>query len=65
MSEHEPMTISCDECAEHGTPACDDCLVTLQNVRVCAACKGEVLRDVISGADMEKLPLARLGPRYL
>jgi hypothetical protein len=23
-----PITISCDDCAMQGTPACDDCVVT-------------------------------------
>ncbi|MBV8983008.1 MAG: hypothetical protein JOZ68_15455 [Acidimicrobiia bacterium] len=28
MTEHQPMTISCDECTMQHTTACDDCVVT-------------------------------------
>ena len=28
MSEHQPMTISCDDCTMQHTSACDDCVVT-------------------------------------
>jgi hypothetical protein len=28
MRQHEPMTISCDDCTMQHTSACDDCVVT-------------------------------------
>lgn len=28
MGSRQVITISCDDCAMHGTPACDDCVVT-------------------------------------
>lgn len=52
-------------CARCGVGYCDDCLVTLTNERVCAACKGELLRDVISGTTYRRVELAHLAPRFV
>ena len=50
-------------CARCGTPYCDHCLVTLRSERVCAGCKNEVLRDVVSGANTAGLRYAHFVPR--
>ena len=52
-------------CSRCGVGYCDDCLVTLQNDRVCGNCKGELLRDVISGTTYGQLQLASFGPRAI
>ncbi len=50
-------------CGRCGRMYCDDCLVLLRDGRVCAECKHEVLRDVISGTVVERMPLARIPAR--
>lgn len=52
-------------CARCGIGYCDDCLVTLTNERVCASCKGELLRDVVSGTTYNRLALAHFGARFI
>ncbi len=52
-------------CARCGMSYCGDCLVTLSEQRLCANCKGEALRDVMSGMHTTRLPLARIGARYV
>jgi uncharacterized RDD family membrane protein YckC len=51
-------------CARCGVGYCDDCLVVLRDQRLCAPCKEEVVRDVISGAVDRGLPLASFVPRF-
>jgi len=46
-------------CARCEMRYCDDCLVVLRNERLCAVCKDDVLRDVISGTSGDRKPLAR------
>ncbi len=50
-------------CARCGIGYCDDCLVTLRDQRVCASCKDEVVRDVVSGTAPAGPRLAGLRPR--
>jgi uncharacterized RDD family membrane protein YckC len=58
-----PLNGDAVPCARCGAPYCDDCLVVLRDERLCATCKDDVLRDVISGMAVERKPLARLPQR--
>lgn len=58
-----PLNDDAAPCHRCGAPYCDDCLVVLRNERLCAGCKDDVLRDVISGTAGGRKPLARLTPR--
>ena len=58
-----PLNDDAVPCARCGVPYCDDCLVVLRNERLCAGCKDDLLRDVISGTAGERKPLARLPQR--
>jgi uncharacterized RDD family membrane protein YckC len=60
-----PLHDETTPCGRCGEAYCDDCLVTLRDTRVCAACKDEVVRDVISGAVDHGLPLAGFRLRAL
>ncbi len=60
VHEQAEATATCARC---GVAYCEDCLVTLRDQRVCAGCKDEVVRDVISGATVTGLPLARITAR--
>src|SRR5258708_31707334 len=52
-------------CARCGMSYCGGCLGTRSEERLCANCKGEALRDVMSGMHTTRLPLARIGARYV
>ena len=52
-------------CARCGMSYCGDCLVTLREQRLCANCKGEALRDVMSGTQENRLPFARISARFV
>lgn len=58
-----PATDDVLPCGRCGRMYCHDCLVLLRDERVCAECKHDVLRDVISGAVVERIPLARMPAR--
>lgn len=58
-----PQTEVVTPCARCGVGYCDDCLVVLRSERLCASCKDDVLRDVISGMAGDRKPLARPGLR--
>jgi uncharacterized RDD family membrane protein YckC len=54
-----PLNDDAVPCGRCGEAYCDDCLIVLRNERLCAACKDEALRDVISGTAGDRKPLAR------
>ena len=60
-----PDTEAAACCARCGLSYCDDCLLTLRDERICANCKGEALRDVLSGTQTSRLPLARTSARFV
>jgi uncharacterized RDD family membrane protein YckC len=61
---NHPFTNLTGPCARCGVAYCGDCLVEVREQRVCAGCKTEILRDYLSGTAVDKLPIARLIPRF-
>ena len=54
------MVIDCDECVMNGTPACDDCMVT---VRVGRSSGEAVVIDAAEARELRLLQREGLGPR--
>ena len=60
MTEHQPMTISCDDCTMQHTSACDDCVVTF----ICGHDPEQgVVIDVAEARAVRLLTQAGLVPR--
>ena len=60
---HPEVTAGLAPCARCGQELCPSCLISLQGRLVCATCKPEVLRDVISNTTAA-LDLAGPGKRF-
>jgi len=58
-----PATEEALPCARCGLAYCADCVVVVRGERVCANCKDERLRDVVSGVGTNEQPFARLFTR--
>jgi uncharacterized RDD family membrane protein YckC len=58
-----PQNDAIAPCGRCGVEYCENCLVLLRDERVCASCKGEVVRDIMSGTAVMGLPLARISSR--
>lgn len=52
-------------CSRCGEEFCRDCVVELGGGLYCAGCKGEQVKDIVSGADAALLDLASIGRRFV
>jgi uncharacterized RDD family membrane protein YckC len=58
-----PLNDAVSPCARCAVDYCENCLIVLRDERICANCKGEVVRDIMSGTAVAGLPLARIPTR--
>jgi uncharacterized RDD family membrane protein YckC len=61
--EHPEIEAGLSACSRCARRFCPDCLIEIDGLSYCAACKHEQLRDMRSGVDSTRWPLASLERR--